>query len=302
MTDAAVTPPAHRLRLVEDAKAAVTGLFAALAVLRHRRVRGPAPRLPLDGLVEMCCLLLLAGGLVAASMILVDPFIPGLRLRLPVGVVHLFERVTELGLGSVVLWPLGLALLVLLGAMPHLDPLYRRVAAAVAARVGFVFASVAGVSLVVLVVKYALGRARPYEALLLPGPNAHLTFELFKLKASYSSFPSGHATVVFALAVSLALLFPKARWWLIALAVLVAASRVVLGSHYPSDVIAAAVIATAATFWLARVFAARGLVFKVAADGRVSPKPGPSMRRLIALFSPAHRLSGAPSASQEARP
>ncbi|GGF74118.1 hypothetical protein GCM10007301_37410 [Azorhizobium oxalatiphilum] len=302
MSDAAATPPASRPAWVEDVRAAVAGLFTALKVLRTRKPRGPAPRLPMDGLVEMVCLFMLVGGVVAATMILIDPLIPGLRLMLPLGVIHFFERVTELGLGGTVLWPLGIALLVLLGAVPHLDLLYRRVAAAVVARVGFVFLSVAATSLAVLVVKYILGRARPYEVLHLPGPNAHLTFELFRLQASYSSFPSGHSTVVFAFAVSAALLFPKARWWLIALAVLVAASRVVLGSHFPSDVIAAAAIATASSFWLAKVFAARGLVFSIAADGRLHPMPGPSMRRLMALFSPAHRLSGASSASQEARP
>ncbi|MGU3493845.1 phosphatase PAP2 family protein [Xanthobacteraceae bacterium A53D] len=307
MSDAVVTPPApRRHRLAEDAKAAVGGLFGALAYLRRHPVRGVSPRLPMDGAVELICLFVLVGGVVAASMILLDPLILGLRVRLNHEFVQFFERVTELGLGSVVLWPLGIALLVLLGSMPHLVPVRRAVAAALVARIGYVFVSVVGASLTILVVKYIIGRARPGESLMLSMhnvPNAHLTFEVFRLKASYASFPSGHTAVIFALAVALAMLFPRARWWLVALAVLVAASRVVLGSHFPSDVIAAAAFSTAFTLWMTRVFAARRIVFSVAADGRVSPMPGPSMRRFMALFSPLHRSSGSQaSGSQEARP
>ncbi len=278
--------------LALDARSAVTGLFAALEVLRRRPRRGVAPRIPLDGLLELLILFILVGSVAAASMILLDPLIPGLRARVPLEVVRFFERVTDLGLGSVVLWPLGLVLLATLGAMAHFDPLRRRVAAAVAARLGFVFICVVGISLPVLLVKYALGRARPSAALMLPGPNAQLTFDWFAMRPSYASFPSGHSTVVFAVAVALAALYPRARWPLVALAVLVASSRVVLGSHYPSDVLAGAALATAFTLWMVKVFAAKRLVFAVAADGTISPKAGPSMRRVLALFSPSHRDVG----------
>ena len=39
--------------------------------------------------------------------------------------------------------------------------------------------------------------------------------------------------------------FPELRWVLVPLAALIAASRVVLGLHYPSDVIAGAAIGAA---------------------------------------------------------
>ncbi|QTL05412.1 phosphatase PAP2 family protein [Aquabacter sp. L1I39] len=279
---------------------ALAGLGAAMSYARARKVRAPAPRLTSGGMVETLAVTILAVSLIAASMILLDPLIPGLRLQLPHGLVRVFERITDLGLGSVVLWPVGIALLVVLGAMPELKDMNRRVAAALAARIGFVFTCVAGVGLFVLVLKYVLGRARPYMALHLPGPHAVLTFDWFKLQSSFSSFPSGHSTVVFATACALAALYPRARTALFAVAVLVAFSRVVLGSHYPSDVLAGGALAILFSSFLLKAFAARRLVFSVAADGGVRPMPGPSARRLARLV--ARDSLSQRSALEEARP
>lgn len=52
------------------------------------------------------------------------------------------------------------------------------------------------------------------------------------------SFPSGHSTASFALATSLTLYWPAIAAISISAAVLVALSRVYLGYHYPSDIIA----------------------------------------------------------------
>lgn len=279
---------------------ALAGLGAAIAYARARKVRTPAPRLTSGGLVESVSVAILVVSLIAASMILLDPLVPGLRLQLPNGVVRVFERITDLGLGSVVLWPVGIALLVVLGALPELKDMNRRVAAALAARIGFVFTCVAGVGLFVLVVKYMLGRARPYMALHLPGPHPVLTFDWFALQSSFSSFPSGHSTVVFATATAFAALYPRARTALFAVAVLVAFSRVVLGSHYPSDVLAGGALAILFSCSTLKAFAARRLVFSVAADGTVRPMPGPSARRLARLV--ARGSHSQRSALEEARP
>jgi len=64
---------------------------------------------------------------------------------------------------------------------------------------------------------------------------------IVELPATYS-FPSGHATVAFACATTIAFAVPRLRWPLYALAVLVAFSRVYVGVHYPGDILAGALL------------------------------------------------------------
>lgn len=51
------------------------------------------------------------------------------------------------------------------------------------------------------------------------------------------SFPSGHATIAFAMAVVLSRKEPKWKWIFYTLAVLISLSRIYLGVHYPLDVV-----------------------------------------------------------------
>lgn len=82
--------------------------------------------------------------------------------------------------------------------------------------------------------KGIFGRSRP--GLLFQ--HAYFGFYWFKFKASYWSFPSGHATTSAALGMGLAMIWPRLSWLFVVLALLVAASRVLVGAHFPSDVMA----------------------------------------------------------------
>jgi membrane-associated phospholipid phosphatase len=89
--------------------------------------------------------------------------------------------------------------------------------------------------------KYTINRARPFEKY----PDI-----IKKTSAGSPSFPSGHTSGAFAAATSLSLVYPK--WYVIApsfaYAGLVAYSRMDLGVHYPSDVVAGAVIGAGCAF------------------------------------------------------
>jgi undecaprenyl-diphosphatase len=79
----------------------------------------------------------------------------------------------------------------------------------------------------------------------------HAVHPLVAVPHSYS-MPSGHAATAFAAAVAVGLVHPRTRRPLLGLAALVAISRVWLGVHYLTDVLAGAALGTAVAFalWL----------------------------------------------------
>jgi membrane-associated phospholipid phosphatase len=109
--------------------------------------------------------------------------------------------------------------------------------------------------------KRAFERPRPP----LVDPAVH---PLVAVPDSYS-MPSGHAATAFAAAVAVGLFHRRLRWWLFALAALVALSRVWLGVHYLTDVIAGAALGTAVAvaLWLV----ARSAVSASRRGGGVTP-------------------------------
>lgn len=79
----------------------------------------------------------------------------------------------------------------------------------------------------------------------------------FVLPPDNYSFPSGHSITAFAVAVTLGLFYPFLQPCLLALALLIAASRIVLGMHFLSDVIAGSALGVAlgfASFYVFSVF------------------------------------------------
>ena len=83
-------------------------------------------------------------------------------------------------------------------------------------------------------IKNLVERIRPCNAL----PDVNI---LAGCTSSFS-FPSSHAVNNFAVAFFFLLLYPRYKWALIITASLLAVSRVYVGVHYPSDIIAGAVI------------------------------------------------------------
>ena len=95
---------------------------------------------------------------------------------------------------------------------------------------------------ITMAMKYTFDRQRPYEKY----PNL-----IHPVSTEPDpSFPSGHTAAAFSLATSLSITYPK--WYVIAPSALwacgVGYSRINQGVHYPSDVLAGAVIGTGCAF------------------------------------------------------
>jgi len=119
---------------------------------------------------------------------------------------------------------------------------------------GFLFLSMAVSGLISNAIKYSLGRYRPrylFESDLY-GINP------FSHAWGMNSFPSGHSQAAFAAMTSLVIIFPRYNVMWLAIAVLVALSRVVITVHYLSDAVAGSWLAICVTVAMARAFRAKG--------------------------------------------
>jgi undecaprenyl-diphosphatase len=105
----------------------------------------------------------------------------------------------------------------------------------------------AGLALLVgHIISLGVDRPRPFVA---HADRIHV----FLHHAADAGFPSDHATAAFAIAGVVAIRLGR-RWWpVLAAAVLLAVARVMLGLHYPADVIAGAGIGLLAAFLVCAV-------------------------------------------------
>ena len=118
----------------------------------------------------------------------------------------------------------------------------------------------ASAGLVEFTLKHLVGRPRPVAALAAGLADPSL--------AEIDSFPSGHATSVFAVATVFAAYYPRLRWPLYGVAAAIALGRVYLERHYVSDIVAGAAIgiAFAVYLYLRRGELPRRLILEPPAD------------------------------------
>jgi membrane-associated phospholipid phosphatase len=148
-----------------------------------------------------------------------------------------FEFITAFGIST---WYLvGSFSLFLFFKFYYRRPIY-------AQRAFFFFASVAVSGIIAVALKGVIGRYRP-KVLLEEGLYG---FTFLATIYEKNSFPSGHATTAFSLALALSLFFPAYRIPLFCFALIVAASRVVITSHYLSDMVGGALVAFLTVFFL----------------------------------------------------
>ncbi len=262
-------PCRHRLRAnVRD--------WLALLFRQPIAIARPAWRTPAR--LALACLVAFA--IIAGTMVLLDaPLIIAVG-DLPEWVTRVFNVLTDYGTSGWLLVPIGLVLLAIAALYsPALSHWSRLVLVAFAVRLGFVFGAIALPGLFVAIVKRLIGRARPF----IGGEADPFLYMPFAWRPEYASLPSGHAANVFAALVAVGLVWPRLRAVMLVYALVIAASRVIVLAHHPSDVIAGALVGAFGALLVRDWFAARRLGFAIDARSEVRALPGPSLRRLKAV-------------------
>jgi membrane-associated phospholipid phosphatase len=185
---------------------------------------------------------------------------------LPHSVSAGFEWITRYGKSDWLLYPSGILCIVLL--LANWRCVSRRMAAAwteIGILAGFGFVSIAGSGILTNIIKQLVGRGRPINFEL----NGAFDFLPFQFNYAQASFPSGHATTMGALAVVIMVIAPRLRYPALALCGLVAASRVFVGSHFPSDVAGGFLLGAAFTWFYVLALTEAGIGFARAPTGTI---------------------------------
>jgi membrane-associated phospholipid phosphatase len=183
---------------------------------------------------------------------------------------------TDFGKSTYVLWSLAGLLVAIAVVSPGLRGVPRSLLLGLGTRLQFVFFAVLVPVLAGEVIKWIVGRGRPFVGV---EANA-FNFSHFAGTEAYASFPSGHAITSFALAFAVAAIWPRARIPMAVYALVIAATRLVLLAHHPSDVVAGALVGIIGAMVVRYWFAARRLGFAIHQDGTIVALAGPSSGRL----------------------
>ena len=183
---------------------------------------------------------------------------------------------TDFGKDEYVLAVLAGLLIAVAIVSPAMRGIQRSLLLGLGTRLQFIFCAVAVSNLVTEVLKYSIGRGRPFVG----GEANAFHFSHFAGNPAYYSFPSGHATTAFALALAVSAIWPQTRLAMAVYAIVIAATRLVLVAHHPSDVVAGALVGIVGAMFVRYWFAARRLGFAIQRDGSIVSLVGPSSGRL----------------------
>lgn len=187
-----------------------------------------------------------------------------------------FAFVTDFGLSDWVLIP-SLAIFVLAFIAIRLMPrgLYRRAVYETGLVASFVFIGTGVPGLVANLLKRLFGRARPEFFV----ESGSFKFQHFLNDWSFQSFPSGHSTTAIATAFVIGFMLPRYFRLILLIAVMTAFSRVVIGMHYPTDVVAGCVVGMLGAYAMRNVYARRRWLFAPMPDGTVRFRGTPNLRK-----------------------
>lgn len=243
--------------------------------VHHRRLDLSSPVFP-SPLVLAFLIAFIAGATVLLVLFADPAFLAVVRQEgwQPEGA---FKTITELGRSDWFLYPAGIFLIAFSIFRPGgMVASSRHLAHTLMLTVYFLFTTIAFSGLLANLIKFVLGRLRPQYVDI-----GHVWMaESFSHGYRFASFPSGHATTAGAAAIGFALLFPRLRLIFVAVGILVAISRPALAVHFPSDVFAGLCLGGLFSYFYARSFARKRLLFTFDAAGGIVPqfrrrRPGP---------------------------
>jgi len=134
-------------------------------------------------------------------------------------------------------------------------------------RLQFVFFAVLTPLFAGELIKWVVGRGRPFVG----GQANPFNFAPFAGTEAHASFPSAHVITAAALAFAVSAVWPRARGAMVVYVLLIAATRLVLLAHHPSDVVAGALIGVVGAMAVRYWFAARRLGFAIHRNGEIVP-------------------------------
>lgn len=192
-----------------------------------------------------------------------------------------FYFITDFGLSDWVLIP-SLIVMVLALVARFITPAgyYRRASWELMMLAGFIFVGVGAPGLLVNLLKRLFGRGRPAEFL----EHGAFSFQRVFNDSAFQSFPSGHSTTAMATAFVIGFMAPKFFRLFLLIAVMTGFSRIVIGMHYPTDVVAGFVLGMIGAYAVRNFFAARRWLFARLPDGTIRFRGVPNLRRIWHLL------------------
>jgi undecaprenyl-diphosphatase len=175
------------------------------------------------------------------------------------------RAITDFGKDSYVLMTLGAVLSVMALVFPLIQGATRGRVLRFAGHVEYLFFAVALPVAFAEIIKYVVGRGRPFVG----GKANPFNFAPFTGTEAYFSFPSAHSVTAFALALGVASIWPRWRIPLFIYAVAIALSRLVMLAHHPSDVVGGAILGLVGALAMRAWFAGRQIGFTIEENGKI---------------------------------
>jgi undecaprenyl-diphosphatase len=248
-----------------------SGFIAVVRLSLTQLVRPSSPARRAEAarrLAHDVLLLVAIGGIaIVALMYLVDAAEIGLMPPRRAPGLWPVRILTDFGKAALVLWGLAAMLAAVALIAPGLRGTSKSLLLSFGIRLQFLFFAVLVPVLAGEVIKWMVGRGRPFAG----GKANAFNFVHFAGTEAYASFPSAHAITAFALAFAVGAVWPRARVVMMVYAVLIAGSRLVLLAHHPSDVVAGALIGVVGAMGVRYWFAVRRLGFAIRRDGAMAP-------------------------------